>query len=154
MEKKEVLIITKVFCDVLGKYALMFGDILEKNEKEFVEKRENYIDVTMEFYGPARGLIGMITTEDFCEQLNKNLLDKNDEYVTAGKYDSVKEFINIVCAQFVSTMYGEKNVFDFKLPRITNVGRDSWFAITGEIGKKFVVEDNPVFIYTILSQVN
>lgn len=138
--------LTKVFCDVLGKYALMFGDEATAAKTEI--KEGCYVYSKIEFHGGKKGMMEIMAGKDFSAMLNVNILGDFDGAGVAGAVflDSFKEFLNIMCGEYLSVVYGKKILFNLDPPESAEITAKE----AGEFKKKadsiYIVESTPVLI--------
>ena len=148
MQSEYEATLTEVFCDVLMKYAFMFGDISTK--EEFPVDGTNYLHATIDFTGYRSGTLGISTSSDLCVQLAANVLgvDPDDENSINDAADALEELINIVCGQFLTTVFGEELIFDLSPPSVLQIGKAGWKRLLeSEKSIGFMLDDIPAVIY-------
>lgn len=108
--------LTTIFSDVLANLAFMFTD----DEPTDSPIGETWLETTIAYYGPATGTLRFRCTRSFTVLLAANLLgiDVDDDGAARQGDDAVKEFMNIVCGQFVTARYGCSDVYNLSIPRI------------------------------------
>ena len=127
--------LTTVFSDVLANLAFMFTD----GDQTDPSPEATWLETTIGYHGPATGRLRLQCTSEFGVLLAANLLgiDSKDEDAQLKTQDAVKEFMNIVCGQFVTEVHGTDDVFDLTIPATRTLGRmpdflscdDEWASI-------------------------
>ena len=96
------------------------------------------------------GTIGLVAPNELCVELAANILgmdseDADDNYT----YDAIKELTNILCGQFITSLFGEDMIFDLSPPSVEAINRERWNRlISDEKTTGFVIDDLPALIYT------
>lgn len=136
--------VKKIFSDVLSSLAFMFT---EEEDGGAAWPGPSWMECSIGYRGTVSGTLRMRCTRRFATQLAANLLgiDDSDENADSSAEDAVKEFMNIVCGQFVTAMFGTEEVFDLTIPEVeeraampdTAKGSDVEYA-------KMMVEGEPV----------
>lgn len=108
--------LTAIFSEVLANLAFLFTD----DECREPDPDEVWLETTISYHGPFTGTLKFRCARSFCVLLAANLLgiDPEDEAASSQNEDAVKEFMNIVCGQFVTSMYGSEHVYNLSIPRI------------------------------------
>ena len=77
-----------------------------------------WLECEISYVGPVHGTLRCWCTRDFALQLAANLLgtDMEDGAVREQIGDALREFMNVVCGQFVTTFHGTGPVFDLTIP--------------------------------------
>jgi CheY-specific phosphatase CheX len=103
-----------IFSEVLASLAFMFTD----QEMAEPDPGEPWLETAISYRGSAKGTLRFRCTRSFAVQLSANLLglDPLDEEATNQAEVAVKEFMNILCGQFVTSVHGTKDVFDLTIP--------------------------------------
>jgi CheY-specific phosphatase CheX len=105
-----------IFSEILASLAFMF------TEEEAAEDspEATWIDTSISYEGPTRGTLRLRCTRDFAVQLAATLLgmDPLDDEARRAAEDAVKEFMNILCGQFVTTVHGTGDSFNLTIPQI------------------------------------
>jgi len=105
-----------IFSDVLANLAFMFTD----DEIPEPPQGDPWIETTIDYKGPRSGQLRFLCTPDFCVLLAANLLgvDPLIEEATQQSQDAVKEFMNIICGQFVTAVHGATDVYNLTIPEV------------------------------------
>ncbi len=153
MKSEYETILTEVFCDVLMKYAFMFGDALPKDE--FPPGDGDYMQAAITFSGHRSGALEISAPVDACVELAANVLGKDldDDDSMDDAPDALKELINIVCGQFLTAAFGEGPVFDLLPPSISTMDETDWEnLVDNEKTVGFMVEDAPAIVKIYVDQ--
>ena len=108
-----------------------------------------FVQVNMGFSGPFKGDLSIAVPVDMCPELASNVLglDPDDELVTRSPYDALKELLNIICGNVLTTLAGEEPVFDLTIPEVTMLDEKGWAAFIKTDGTvRFVADDVPVLL--------
>ena len=114
MSPQTTAALTTVFSDVLGNLAFMFSD----GDQADPSSAATWLETTIGYHGPSSGTLRLQCTSEFGVLLAANLLgiDPEDDDAESKAQDAVKEFMNIVCGQFVTAAHGTNDVFDLTIP--------------------------------------
>lgn len=114
MLKQEAQTLTAIFSDVLANLAFMFteDDLAESAPGEI------WIETEIRYEGPECGTLLFRCARDFCVLLAANLLgvDAENDAAATQSEDAVKEFMNIICGQFVTATFGSDDVYNLSIP--------------------------------------
>lgn len=107
--------LTAIFSEVLANLAFMFTD----DEQTEASSGDAWLETTISYQGPVNGTLIFRCTRNFAVLLAANLLGIDPEENVAARQceDAVREFMNIVCGQFVTSMHGSDNVFNLSIPK-------------------------------------
>jgi CheY-specific phosphatase CheX len=107
--------LTTVFSDVLANLAFMFSDGSQAEPLPGTR----WLETSIAYRGPVVGTLTFHCTTEFGELLAANLLgvDAADHAARARTQDAVKEFMNIVCGQFITALHGTEHIFDLSIPQ-------------------------------------
>ena len=108
--------LTKIFSDVLSDLAFMFRD----DEQGEWPDGGLWLETTISYDGTASGTLRLRCTRQFSLVLAANLLgtDPQEDIAESAADDAVKEFMNVVCGQFVTAVHGTQEVFHLTIPEI------------------------------------
>lgn len=136
----------KAFYATLGHYALMLGRPAAKGE--LVSYEEVYASAKIRYSGMSRGMLEIVVPGEFCYKLNAGVLGipQDSAVVLDPQFDVLKEFINIMCGDFLMRKFGENGAFEIMTPKVSMIGRKEWFAYAQQEGRGFVTEDSPIII--------
>ncbi len=114
MQQHKIATLGTIFSEVLADLAFMF------TEEEQAEPAANYdwLETRIGYRGPESGNLRFRCPAQFCVRLAANLLgiDPDDAAAADTSHDAAKEFMNVVCGHFVTTMYGTEKVFNLTIP--------------------------------------
>ncbi len=116
MQQNKTPTLATIFSDILADLAYMFSDDMEAEPTA----GSLWYETTIEYDGPVSGTLKFECSEDFATVLAANLLglDTNDEDAENKSRDAVKEFMNIICGQYVTSVHGTNDVFNLTIPVI------------------------------------
>ncbi len=119
MQQQKTATLKAIFSEVLADLAFMFTD----DEPGGAAPGEQWLETTIGYYGPACGTLHLSCTRAFCAGLAANLLgvSPDDDNAAAAAEDAVKEFMNIVCGQFITATHGTEEVFNLTIPTIVEL---------------------------------
>ena len=114
MQQQKIATLGTIFSEVLADLAFMFT---EEQQSDPVADYD-WLETRIGFRGPDCGNLHFRCPAQFCVQLAANLLgiDPKDDDAVGVSHDAAKEFINVVCGHFVTSMYGTEKVFDLSIP--------------------------------------
>lgn len=106
-----------------------------------------WLECEISYEGPVRGTLRCWCTRAFAVQLAANLLgaDPDDGAVHEQIGDALREFMNVVCGQFVTAYHGTGPVFnltiptaeDCTLPPIIDTRQDEMACVLSVSGEPF-----------------
>ena len=111
--------LSTVLSEVLANLAFMFTD----DESAEPSPDDRWLETTISYRGPAKGTFRFRCPKNFSQLLAANLLgvDPQDEDAESKGEDAVKEFMNILCGQLVTSLHGTDDVFDLSIPQSNEV---------------------------------
>ena len=106
--------LTTVLSEVLANLAFMFTDDGECD----VSAGERWLETTIRYDGPVSGTLRLVSTRTFATQMAANLLgvDADENTTEEEAVDAIKEFMNVVCGQYVTAAYGTAGLFNLTIP--------------------------------------
>jgi CheY-specific phosphatase CheX len=132
--------LTAVFSEVLANMAFLFTEPPADPPLEEVGR----LECSIAYRGPTRGRLSLRCTPQFALTLAANLLDIDPESPEAALQgqDALKELLNVLCGQLVTTLYGQEDAFELTIPVITRP-TEALAANGGEL-LETTVEGEPV----------
>lgn len=117
MKLQQATLIT-TFSEVLANLAFMFT--AQENPDE--AGPAGWMEASIEYRGPCTGRLRLHCTHEFSRLLAANLLglDPEEPAAAANADDALKELMNVLCGQFVTSAYGSDGVFNLSIPVITS----------------------------------
>lgn len=108
-----------IFSEVLANLAFMFTE--EPTDEG--DLSTTWLETAISYDGPHRGTLRFRCTREFTVHLAANLLgaDPNASEAEDGAADAVKELLNILCGQFVTSVHGTGEIYDLSIPEITEM---------------------------------
>lgn len=104
----------------------------------------------MSYVGPISGTLTMVIPESLCPAIAANALglDPDEDDVTAGAHDAIKELLNITCGQMLTALAGEEPVFDLTIPIISPFDIFDWEEHCAKPNTVIVlVDDEPALVH-------
>lgn len=117
------------------------GDSVESDAPEV-----NFQMVEISFTGPVSGSLAIECDGRFMTSLAANVLglDEEDLSEEADKIDALKELVNIICGNFITSLGGSRAVFDLTIPTIRTTGSTGKLRDEMEKAGSFDVDGNQV----------
>jgi len=125
MNDNDILI--KTCCDVFESLSFMFGEPIDLDEVE--SEAETFIKVTISYKGDRAGAINLIVCAETANSLAYNILgiDEDEEDLSIeSAMDALKELLNTICGQFMTSRFGDEPVFDLSVPETKIISPDEW----------------------------
>lgn len=115
-QKQKTATVATILSDVLANLAFMFSD----DETADPSSGDLWFETTISYRGSFNGTLRFRCPEDFTKLLASNLLglSPDDEDMGPQGIDATKEFMNIICGQFVTAVHGTKDVYDLTIPEV------------------------------------
>ena len=138
-------------CRVLEDQVFMFGEPCDKDDLD--EDVAHYVMVSVRFDGPIVGQCFWIAPKAFGTELAANMLgvDIEDPAAISGGCDAMKELSNVVCCQFLTSVYGTEPIFHLDSPVSEPLNYDGWsLHINSQDTVGIVIEDIPVLLGLVL----
>jgi hypothetical protein len=137
----------EVFCGVIEQIAFMFAEVAELDDLPAIELP--VVEASMSFDGPLRGWLSIAVPADACLQIAANALgmEPENEFVAARATDSLQELLNVTCGYILTSLAGDRPVFDLSIPRISQLDAAGVQALRdapATVG--FVVEGYPLLL--------
>jgi len=107
----------QVIARILGETAYIFVEIPDENPIPDPDKWDA-AGVSLRFYGSENGEMRMWASRGFARCVAANMLgiDEEDETAQEKGLDALKESLNIILGNYITTIYGVEPVFDLGLP--------------------------------------
>jgi chemotaxis protein CheY-P-specific phosphatase CheC len=150
MNDNDILI--KICCDVFESLSFMFGEVIDLDEVD--SESESFINVSISYKGDRAGAIILIVSDETAKIIAYNILgiDEDEEDLPSESYmDALKELLNTICGQFITSMFGEEPVFDLTVPETKIISLDEWQKSVDS--GNFIalnVDDEPILIKSII----
>lgn len=139
--------VSEVFCNVIEQVAFMFAEVARLQDLRLTD--EAFVRASMSFDGQLRGRLDMAVPKESCATLAANVLglEPDDEAVVAGAADSLKELLNVTCGHILTSLAGDRPVFDLSIPEVSDLDAaalQTLLEAPGTVG--FRVEESPVLL--------
>ncbi|MCK5683773.1 chemotaxis protein CheX [bacterium] len=138
-------ILNDVVCSVFEQMAFMFGDPVDRDECQ--SDADKFLKVHMSFSGDKSGHVEMIIENEMCAIIASNVLgiDSDDDKAHAFGTDSVKEMLNVICGQTLTSIAGNEPIFNLSVPDIEELKPRHWKKLLkSETYLYFVVDEYPL----------
>lgn len=114
-DKKECTI--SVITRILEESAYVFTDVLEDPPAQITADWKA-TGVKLKFFGKESGEMRMWASDGFAQVVAANMLGigEEDEQAIQKGMDALKESLNIILGNFITTVYGVELIFDLGLP--------------------------------------
>ena len=141
-----------VCCDVFESLSFMFGEAIDLDELDSESKI--FINVSIKYKGSRAGAINLIVSDETAKILAYNILgiDEDEEDLPfESSMDALKELLNTICGQFITSRFGNKPVFDLTVPETKIISLDEWQKSV-DSGNFLVLnfDDEPILIKSII----
>jgi chemotaxis protein CheY-P-specific phosphatase CheC len=130
MPEQQTATLATIFSEVLANLAFMFSD----DHQGEPDPQAQWLRTTIGYEGPNHtGTLCFTCPDGFAALLAANLLgvDPLDAKAENTACDAVKEFMNIVCGQFVTAQFGTEDVFNLTIPNVTVLDEPPSFDESG-----------------------
>ncbi len=109
---------------------------------------DRWIEAAIAYSGAARGSLRMRCPWSFALELAGNLLSvhPNDPQIELKAVDAAKELLNILCGRVLTTVYGDKPIFDLTPPTAQYMAAAPALADANNDSTLLLVEGWPVHI--------
>ncbi len=143
-----------VICRVLEQAAFMFPEPADMEEGISFDEYE-YNIARIAFEGDKSGEIILIVPVEFRAELAANMLGEEiEESDSKGKHaDALREILNIIAGQLLTTLYGEKAIFNLMPPVVSELPQEEFFSLIEKNDYTCVISDEyPVISYCTLNE--
>ncbi len=108
-----------VFGRVLGESAFIIPELIEDNSKPALEEWD-VNGVILAFSGHCRGSVSLWAGNEFMQCIAVNILGLEEETpgIQDKALDAVKEMLNIIVGNLLTTVYGDEPIFDLGIPEV------------------------------------
>ena len=116
MENQEQIV--EVITRILEETAYVFTDTLSRDTMPNPEEW-NASGVVLQFFGQVSGEMRMWASNGFLRCVAANMLGigEDDPVAEEKGLDALKETLNIIVGNYLTTVYGEQPIFDLGLPK-------------------------------------
>ncbi len=110
--------------------------------------------VFISYKGDRAGAIILIVSAETAKILAYNILgiDEDEEDLPfESSMDALKELLNTICGQFITSRYGDEPVFDLTVPETKIISLDEWQeSVDSGNFLSLNVEDEPILIKSLI----
>ena len=150
MNDNDILI--KVCCDVFESLSFMFSEAIDLDEVDSESK--SFINVFISYKGDRAGAIILIVSAETAKILAYDILgiDEDEEDLPfESSMDALKELLNTICGQFITSRFGDEPVFDLTVPETKIISFDEWQeSVDSGNFLALIVEHEPILIKSII----
>ena len=143
----EKIVLAHVAAEVMAKFAMVSGDIVQADELESKGSRFVNVEISCDSQGVLK--LGMTADERFVTMFAASSLgkDETDAVTIQNRNDACKELMNMICGYFIAAF--KKNGFEgaIGLPQILEINVEKWKELLKKDGVGFLVEGYPVYYY-------
>lgn len=140
-------ILSEVLRQVLERFAFMFSELVPREELPPTESEHRLAE--MSFTGRVSGSLAMAVPKEMCQEIAANVLgiEADDALAIKDAEDALKEVLNLTCGQVLTSIAGEKALFDLSVPETAELDAAGWQSFLEEPETvAFLVDDNPVLL--------
>ena len=130
MQQQTTTTLTTVLSDVLADLAFMFSD----GGVYCDQPGELWIETVICYQGGIAGELRLICTRSFAEHMAQDLLgiEPGGEISSQESTDAIREFMNVVCGQYVTAAHGTEGVFNLSIPTVLELEEEPFVEECGE----------------------
>lgn len=138
--------IDAVFVSVLEKLAFMFAEVVPK--EEIPADVDALLQADISFEGHASGQLSLMVGKDICDELASNILGTDPGDVSDDdSLDAMGELLNTICGQLLTTIIGDKPVFNLSSPEASRAVCGEWQALLNDSAtRSFLIDESPVLL--------
>lgn len=129
---------------LLETWALMIVDIADG--VQIFEQDESLYIASLDFKGTVSGTYEIVCQKGFGEILVQNLLGDDNQPDDSQIFDALKEMVNVMSGNLLTTSYGHDTVFELKSPEARFGTKNELDAVSKHTVFYFIAEDNPVAV--------
>lgn len=114
--------LVQTFSDVLANLAFM----LTADQGDAPPPDTRWLITRISYQGPCSGEVTLRCPEGFAGVLASNLLgiEPNDPEAHAKSHDAMKELMNVLCGQIVTSLHGTESIFSLSIPELQVLDAD------------------------------
>lgn len=110
---------------VLEKMVFMITDTLDDDELD--AQATDLLRAEMKFSGSCSGKAVLAAQSDLCAEIAENMLGIDHEDVDQSCLeDALREILNMACGQYLTSRWGEDQVFDLTVPEVVSISNEQW----------------------------
>lgn len=136
--------VRKVFYNVMEVFAFMFAEAANGNVGP---QPGPFLAARMGFTGPGKGTVTLVMPAPLARELAGNVLGVEPDASEARPGDALKELLNVVVGNLLSTLADEDSAFDLGIPELIDFEPADWDALAARRGSQvLLVEEQPVLL--------
>lgn len=140
-------VVVEVFPRILEDLAFLFAD---PDDSQFSSGMpHDAVKVSITFSGDRSGGIEMGLARSLGAEMASSLLGVDPSEASAGQIgdDALRELINVTCGHVLTSLAGEKPVFNLSIPAVERMDGDTWEALARDVDTVlFSVDGRPVHV--------
>jgi chemotaxis protein CheY-P-specific phosphatase CheC len=110
---------------VLETMVFMITDELEDDELD--TGAQDMLRAEMQFSGAHSGKAVLAAQSDLCAEIAENMLGIDEEDLNESSLeDALREILNMTCGQYLTSRWGEEEVFDLTVPNVVKIDAGQW----------------------------
>lgn len=106
--------------------------------------------LSITYHGSASGQIVLLMPHTLSIELAANILgiDEDDDFAEEDAPDAMKEVLNVICGQMLTTVYGVDEIFTLSIPIHQIIAPQEWAQYQNKThGITLLVDDAPVYVF-------
>lgn len=130
MNKKTMKRMSDAVIEIAEKFTFLVGDPESKPDSGQAPVSRAFRSALMHIEAPDKFVVRIAAPLSLCRKFASNLLAVEDSEVTsASAEDALKEFLNVLCGCFASSVYGDKKVVELTPPRVGGMSLAKWKSL-------------------------
>jgi chemotaxis protein CheY-P-specific phosphatase CheC len=130
-QSRECEFLAESLQSVLEKMVFMITESLEDDELD--DQVENLLRAEMEFSGSLSGKVVLAAQSELCAEIAENMLGIDPDDVNQSSLeDALREILNMACGQYLTSRWGEDQVFDLTVPHVEEFNSEQWSELAQE----------------------
>lgn len=131
---------------ILEDWAMMLVDPASPELKIF-EVESPFLVASLSFRGAVNGTYQVVCQRGFSEALVANLLGEDvPEDNLQSEMDALREMVNVLSGNLLTTCYGSDTVFELMPPEVHQVAREKLTSLFEKPVFCYLADDNPVAV--------
>ncbi len=125
VQRRDCEFLAESLQSVIEKMVFMITDALDDDELD--TGAVDLLRAEMEFSGSRSGKAVLAAQSDLCAEIAENILGiDHDDVDQSSLEDALREILNMTCGQYLTSRWGEEQVFDLTVPGVTTIDTEQW----------------------------
>ncbi|MBM3290171.1 MAG: chemotaxis protein CheX [Candidatus Hydrogenedentes bacterium] len=140
-------VLDDVFPRMLEELTFLFADPDDGSSPQGMP--HDAVDVAIAFSGERNGTLDMGVSRSLGIEMASNLLglDPDDDNAEHLGDDALRELMNVTCGHVLTSLAGDKPVFNLSIPTITALDGAGWDALARDADTaRFAIDGRPVHL--------